>query len=99
SVYLKGTTIGTACDQTGHYYLVNVPEGSFTIIASAIGYKPQEFSIQTQTGKTVEIKFELLPDLLNLQEVVVSSDRNARKRNDAPVIVNTITPSIFKSTQ
>jgi outer membrane receptor for ferrienterochelin and colicins len=99
NVFIKGTTIGTATDHTGHYYLVHVPIGSWTVTASAIGYKPLEVSIVAQEGKTEEIKFELEPDLLNLQEVVVSADRNARKRNDAPVIVNTITPALFKYTQ
>jgi outer membrane receptor for ferrienterochelin and colicins len=99
NVQLKGTTIGTSCDQTGHYHLVHVPPGTYTIVASAMGYKPQEHTVQTEAEKTVEIKFDLIPDLLNLEEVVVSADRNARKRNDASVIVNTISPSLFKNSQ
>ncbi|HSL85366.1 MAG TPA: TonB-dependent receptor, partial [Bacteroidales bacterium] len=79
--------------------LLNVPVGNLTVIASAVGYKPQEFNITTIEGITSEVKFELEEDLLNLQEVVVTADRNGRNRNDASIIVNTITPAMFKSTQ
>ena len=99
NIYIKGTTIGTATDITGHYQLLNVPVGNLTVVASAVGYKPREISITTFEGVTSEVKFELEEDLLNLQEVVVTADRNGRNRNDASIIVNTITPAMFKSTQ
>ena len=31
TIRLKGTTIGTTTDNTGHYFLKNLPEGTFTI--------------------------------------------------------------------
>ena len=39
TVSLKGTTIGTITDATGHYFLKNLPEGEFTLSVSAVGYK------------------------------------------------------------
>ena len=42
TVALKGTTIGTMTDGTGHYFLRNLPEGEFILSVSAVGYKPQE---------------------------------------------------------
>ena len=36
NILLKGTTIGTATDHSGHYYLKNLPEGTFTIIMQSI---------------------------------------------------------------
>ena len=38
SVSLKGTTIGTMTDASGHYFLKNLPEGEFTMEVSAVGY-------------------------------------------------------------
>lgn len=32
TIFLKGTTIGTSTDGTGHYYLKNLPEGEFTVV-------------------------------------------------------------------
>ncbi len=99
TITIKGTTIGTVTDETGHFQLTNLPVGQYTITASIMGYKPKEYITSFEPGKTVEIKFELIEDLLNLEEVVVSADRSEQKRTEAPVIVNTISPKLFSSTQ
>lgn len=39
NVLLKGTTIGTTTDNSGHYFLKNLPEGKFTLEYKALGYK------------------------------------------------------------
>ncbi len=99
NVAIKGTTIGTLTDETGHYQLINLPLGEVTIVVSTIGYKTQEKVVICQAKSTIEINFEVEEDVLKLDEVVVSADRNAQKRTDAPVIVNTISPKLFNSTQ
>ncbi len=99
SVAIKGTTIGTVTDETGHYQLNNLPVGEVTVIVSMLGYKPQEKTVTTEINKTIEIKFELEEDVLKLDEVVVSSNRSMQKRTEAPVIVNTISPKLFSTTQ
>ena len=38
TVVVKGTTIGTATDGTGHYFLKNLPAGEFVLEASMLGY-------------------------------------------------------------
>ncbi len=99
SVAILGTTIGTATDETGHYQFINLQEGSYTLVVSMVGYKTQKKEITVEKNKTLEIKFELEKDVLNLDEVVVSADRGEQKRTEAPVIVNTISPKIFSTTQ
>ena len=37
TIMLKGTTIGTTTDETGHYFLKNLPEGTFTV---EVGKRP-----------------------------------------------------------
>ena len=39
NVFLKGTTIGTSTDATGHYYLKNLPEGKYTLVMKTLGFK------------------------------------------------------------
>ncbi|HPE39548.1 MAG TPA: TonB-dependent receptor [Bacteroidales bacterium] len=99
NVVIKGTTIGTVTDETGHYHLVHLPIGQATIVVSLIGYKPQEKIVITEANKTLEVKFELEEDALNLGEVVVSADRSTQKRTEAPIIVNTLSPKLFATTQ
>ena len=37
TISVKGTTIGTTTDATGHYYLKNLPEGEITVVAESVG--------------------------------------------------------------
>ena len=53
TVAVKGTTIGCATDATGHYFLKNLPLGRFTLVASSVGYRSAE--------TTVEIVADRLP--------------------------------------
>mgnify|MGYP000064797265 CR=1 FL=1 len=99
SVYVKGTTIGITTDESGHYQLINLPEGELIIVAQAMGYKPKEVGIKIESGETKEIKFELEEDVLGLEEVIVTGDRNETNRVESSTIVNTITSKIFSTTQ
>lgn len=98
NVLLKGTTIGTATDETGHYYLKNLPVGKFSIVVSGIGYKSEEKEIILVAGKTLEVNFEIEEDPIQLESVVVSATRNEVNRKEASTIVNIISPRIFENT-
>ncbi len=95
TVVIKGTTIGTATDETGHFNLIHMPVGNFTLVASAIGYKPFSQEVELKEKNTIELKIHLENDVLGLEEVVVTADRNEKNRKEASVIVNTITPRLF----
>ncbi|MEA2106243.1 MAG: TonB-dependent receptor [Bacteroidota bacterium] len=99
TIILKNTTIGTATDETGHFQLINMPTGKYTVKASFIGYKDVEKDVELTEGNTIELKFILQADVLGLEQVVVTADRNDKRRKDASVIVNTITPKIFNVAQ
>lgn len=99
TVSVAGTTIGTTSDETGHYQLIHLPEGTWTIKAQFLGYKPEEKKITIATNETKEIKFNLERDVLGMEKVVITGDRNKTNRKDASVIVNTLTPKEFQATQ
>ena len=99
TVMLKGTSIGTAADASGHFKMSNLPEGSHTVIISAIGYKTWIKEIMLTANSSLTIQAELLPDNIGIEQVVISADRNARNRQQASSIVNSINSKIFKRTQ
>jgi len=99
TIKVKGTTIGTAADATGHFKMTDMPTGKKTVVASAIGYKPQEIEAIFENGKAVNLFFDLEKDVLGLEEVVVTADRNDKHRTDASVIVNTISPKLMSTAQ
>ena len=50
TIALKGTTIGTVTDATGHYFLKNLPEGNFVMEVSSVGYKTIIRSVTLKKG-------------------------------------------------
>jgi len=99
TVIVRGTTLGTVTDETGHFRIVNLPVGEVILEASMMGYKPRLRTFTAKGNTTTEIKFELEPDVLRLEEVVVSANRSEQKRTEAPVIVNTISPVVFNNSE
>ena len=59
TVTIPGTTIGTATDASGHYFLKNLPQGRFTLVASSVGYRSAEQTVEISPDKTIEVNFSL----------------------------------------
>ncbi len=99
NVYVSGTSIGTTTDKDGYFTLNNVPEGKITVTAQGVGFKSISREIETKHNEPIELKFHLEEDVLNLDGVVVTADRNTTSRLEAPIIVNSLTSKLFESTQ
>ncbi len=99
TITIIGTTIGTASDETGHFQIVNLPVGTFNIKAQALGYKSSLIVVEIKKGESKEIHFELEKDVLGIDEVVVTGDRNEKNRTESSTIVNTLTSKLFNATQ
>jgi outer membrane receptor for ferrienterochelin and colicins len=79
--------------------MVNLPEDTLILQADCLGYKPKEKTVITESGKTKEIKFKLKEDQLNIEEIVVTGNRSGEPRTESSVIVNTLEPKLYASTQ
>lgn len=99
TIAIKGTTIETLTDASGHYYLKNLPVGDFILTASSVGFITVEKEIILEKGKTIEVNFELEEDVLSLNDVVVSANRNETNRQEAPTVVNVISMKTFENVQ
>lgn len=98
TVTLKGSTIGTATDETGHYFLKNLPLGTYVIRVNGVGFRSAEKQITLKKGETQELNFEVEEDNIQLETVVVSANKNETSRMEAPVVVNVLTPKLFENT-
>ena len=98
NVVIKGTTIGTATDASGHFFLKNLPTGKSIVAVTGVGYKTIEKEINLASGKSIEITFEMQEDAIMLDNIVVSANRNEVNRKEASSIVNVITPLLFDNT-
>lgn len=73
SVHLLGTAFGSAVDIEGNYRISKVPAGNYTIRVSYIGYKTKEQKISLKENEILKLNFQLVADVIQGQEVVVSA--------------------------
>ena len=97
TIAIKGTTFGTATDATGHYFLKNLKQKSVTLVMRGLGYLSQERVIGISPDKVIEVNFEAEQDNINIDEVVVSSNRLATLRRLAPTLVTVLDSKLFES--
>jgi TonB-linked SusC/RagA family outer membrane protein len=72
-VQLRGTAVGTLTDIDGNYTLNgSVNSGAYELAATFIGYSASVKKVDiSASNSTLKIDFDLAPDALNLNEVVV----------------------------
>ncbi len=99
SVYLEGTTRGTTTDATGHYMLINLPEGTHTLVASYLGYSTVKKTITVVKGISQEVNFDLTEETMTLKSVVVTGTKTAKRQTESPVIVNILDSKALSFTQ
>ncbi|WP_319591132.1 SusC/RagA family TonB-linked outer membrane protein [uncultured Draconibacterium sp.] len=85
SVAVKGTTLGTVTNIDGVYEL-KAPEDAKTLILSFVGMKTQEITI----GSSTSIDVVMQPDVLGLDEVVVTALGQSREKKGLAYAVQDI---------
>ncbi|WP_346855668.1 TonB-dependent receptor [uncultured Draconibacterium sp.] len=90
NIYLEGTNYGTATDVTGHYMLIDLPTGEFTLVAKMVGYKLGKKQVVLKAGETVEVKFDLEEDVIHMDEVVITGTKTFKRQTESAVIVNVL---------
>ena len=98
NVQVKGTNIGTVTDESGHYFMTNLPLGKQTIVFSYVGYENLELPVKIEENKTVELKAAIHEVSQLLNSVVVTANRYETKRQEAATIVNVLSPRLFETT-
>ncbi len=76
NIVVKGTTTGTVTNLDGNYSL-EIPSEDVVIVFSSIGYLPEEII----PGDRTEINISLIPDIKELDEVVVIGYGVQKKSN------------------
>lgn len=85
NVYLLGTHIGNATDMEGNYVISSVPEGSWILVCSIIGFIKEEREIIIEKHNNYEINFDLKIDELVFSNVVITATRNEALVTEVPV--------------
>ena len=113
NIGIEGTTKGTSTNEEGKYKIENINSGSYTIIASSIGYKTESKKISLLLEQVLEINFELLHVAIELQSVEIIGRRaisydnkisfvgtkNATLVKDVPQAISFVTKEVFADQQ
>ncbi|NQU87087.1 MAG: TonB-dependent receptor [Mariniphaga sp.] len=89
SVILPGTRLGVHANSDGEYLLTGLSSGRQRIEASFIGYKSKYIDIVLQDGPN-ELYFTLDEEAVNLDPIVVSSQKREQQILDVPSTISVI---------
>lgn len=98
NVQVEGTALGCLTDESGHFYLKNLPEGQLTIIFSMIGYETEKRTITLHRDTLVELNVRIAETSFMIDNVVVTANKYETKQKEVATIVNIIPPLIIEST-
>lgn len=94
-IKLDGTALGAMTDATGHYNITNITPGDYTIEARCAGFVTQRRKITVKARTTLEVNFDIIPDAMQLEQVVVTGNRSEVKRRESSSLVNIVGSPTF----
>jgi TonB-dependent receptor len=73
NVYLRGTSLGGITDLEGKYRITSIPQGTYKIRISYVGYVPKEVEVNIIDDKSTGLNAQLTPDVIEGAEVVITA--------------------------
>ena len=95
NILLVGTTLGTTTDASGSFALTGLLPGKYTVAVRYIGYKTVQKTVRIGR-KPVKLIFELQPQTISAQEIVVTANRATFR--ETPVAFTNISRKELKNT-
>jgi hypothetical protein len=76
NVVIEGTLMGAAADEKGAFTILAVPPGTYSIVASAVGYaRGTTRGVQVGSDQTVTLTISMSIEAVGMKEVVVEAER------------------------
>lgn len=80
NVILLGTALGSSSDFDGYYVIKNIPEGTYTLKVSYVGYKSQSMEVVITKDTVMVHDFTLEPESYTGEEVVVTAQARGQQQ-------------------
>ena len=82
NVLIQGTNLGAATDISGDFVILNIPPGSYTLVAKYIGYRNMEIeNIKVSVNLTTEANFALPSETYQTETVIVVAPKPLVNKN------------------
>jgi iron complex outermembrane receptor protein len=95
NIAIPGTTFGDASDENGKYEITNLPNGTYTIKYSAIGYQTVNKEDVIVNNKSIIINIVLREEIIESEEVVITSGKYEQKKSELSVSAEIISGTEF----
>lgn len=97
-ISIEGHGKAVMTDETGHFSINNIPNGTYFLTTQYIGYSSlkQEVTVTNNEKKNITIYLE--PETQLLSDVTVEASARALNRSMSPIVVNQLTTKTFEST-
>lgn len=91
NILIKGTLIGTSSDFYGNYAITKIKPGTYTVVASIVGFKKTEIAnVVIYSGKETIINIQLEPSAVQISQVVITAGKREQAFNDIPTSVSVL---------
>jgi iron complex outermembrane receptor protein len=90
-------TRGVTSGADGSFLFELVPEGSHTLEARMLGYKPRTVQVEVTDGSWVNVSFALEEEIIDAGEVIVTANRGSSRIADVPARVTLISSAAIGS--
>lgn len=97
SVAIEGTNAATMTDDNGYFILKTDSGGRHTVKVSMIGYENYETPVDLTGDTPVKLTIRLRETAVEMDEIVVSANRNVVRRCEAPVVVSVLSNKLFET--
>jgi TonB-dependent SusC/RagA subfamily outer membrane receptor len=81
-VFIPGTGRGALTDASGSFQMLNIPAGTHTVRAQLVGYATADASVSVTAGGTGEANFQLEPQALALDGLIVTGTAGQARRRE-----------------
>jgi outer membrane receptor for ferrienterochelin and colicins len=96
SIVVVNSRFGTSSDSEGRYRIEKLPSGKYTLMVSAIGYRPVSRDVTIIDNQVLELDLILSEASSSINEVVVSGTMKEVSRLASPVPVEVYSPAFFR---
>lgn len=97
TIYIEELQNGVITDTEGVFRITNIPDGTYTLKAQYIGYRPSEKTVRTDKGSRSN-DIGLAPEALSLSEVIISEKSQARLLREQAMPVSVISMQQLQGT-
>ncbi|MCS6796668.1 MAG: TonB-dependent receptor, partial [Raineya sp.] len=72
----KGTSMGSTTDIDGNFQITNIPEGTYTLVITYVGYETKEIpDLKVEGGKAIVINTTIIPENQTIGQIEVVGKR------------------------